>query len=336
MPTDSGLHRFEFQQPHMGTLFSLILYAPDETTARKASEAASAKIAALEKTMTDYDAESELMQLSRRPVGEPTRVSDELFDILEKAQRVAKLSDGAFDVTVGPLVRQWRRARRMGALPPPEALARARAAVGWQKLKLDARHQTVTLTVPDMQLDLGGIGKGYAADKALALLKRHGIPRALVAASGDIAVGDPPPGRRGWRVGIGSPGTDAARSDRADAVLGAPIARMLLLKNAAVSTSGDAEQFVEIGGKRYSHIVDPRTGIGLTNRIQTSIIGRWATDTDAYAKTGCVLGVERGLKLVESRTGMSVLILHADGDRISTVESSGMKRLRGLQPEAVR
>jgi len=156
--------------------------------------------------MTDYDPESELMQLCQKPFGQPVHVSDELFEVLQESQRVAELSDGAFDVTVGPVIRLWRRARRTEILPPAEALARARESVGYKKLKLDSRRKTVTLTVPNMQLDLGGIAKGYAADKALEVLKSHGINRALVAASGDIAAGDPPPGTRGWRVGVGALG----------------------------------------------------------------------------------------------------------------------------------
>jgi thiamine biosynthesis lipoprotein len=323
MLPDAQLRRFEFKQPHMGTQFTVTLYAPDEAQAREASDAASAKITALEQMMTDYDPDSELMRLSRRPVGEPTRVSEELFHILEKSQRVAELSDGAFDVTVGPVVRLWRRTRRTGILPPPEALAQARAAVGWRKLKLDPRNKTVTLTAPNMQLDLGGIAKGYAADKALDVLKHHGLTRALVAASGDIAVGDPPPGQRGWRVGVGALNNGDNK-----------LARVLLLRNAAVSTSGDTEQYVEIGGRRYSHIVDPHTGMGLADRLQVSVIARRATDTDSLATAVSVLGVERGLKLVESQTGTAVLILHADGDRISMVESSRMKQIRRAQLEA--
>ena len=188
-PGPENLQRFEFKQPHMGTLFTITLYARGELAARVGADTAFAKIAALDRMMTDYDPESELMQLSRKPVGEPVYVSDELFDILQQSQRVAELSDGAFDVTIGPGVRQWRRARRTETLPSPEALVRVREAVGWRKLKLDRRQQTVTLTVPDMQLDLGGIAKGYAADQALAVLRSQGLSRALVAASGDIAVG---------------------------------------------------------------------------------------------------------------------------------------------------
>ncbi|MCW5551476.1 MAG: FAD:protein FMN transferase [Verrucomicrobiae bacterium] len=315
-PTHAGLHRFEFQQPHMGTLFAITLYAPEANRAREAAEAAFARIAALEQMMTDYDPESELMQLCQQPVGQPVRVSDELFALLQKGQRLAALTDGAFDVTIGPVVRHWRRARRTDTLPSPEALARAQAPVGWRKLKLNARHQTVTLTVPNMQLDLGGIAKGYAADQALAVLRSHGLKRGLVAASGDIAVGDPPPGQRGWRVGVGA-------LDRGEDAL----ARNLLLRNAAVSTSGDTEQFVEIGGKRYSHIVDPRTGLGLTERLQVSIVAKHATDTDSFATAVSVLGVERGLKLVESRRGMAAFILRKSGEQTEVYESRTFKRI---------
>jgi thiamine biosynthesis lipoprotein len=312
----SALQRFVFKQPHMGTLFTITLYALDETKAREAAGDAFAKIAALDRMMTDYDPESELMQLCRKPVGKPVRVSDELFEVLTKSQRLAELSDGAFDVTIGPVVRLWRRARRTDTLPPAQMLDRARAAVGYKKLKLDARTKTITLTVPNMQLDLGGIGKGYAADKALDVLKSSGTSRALVAASGDIAAGDPPPGQPGWRVGIGM--LDGGRKE---------LARNLWLKNAAVSTSGDTEQFVEIAGKRYSHIVDPRTGLGLTDRLQVSIIARHAADTDAYGTAVSLLGLERGLALVESQPGMAAFILRKDDGRTEVFESRRFKKI---------
>jgi FAD:protein FMN transferase len=296
--------RFEFQQPHMGTLFTITLYTSSEVVARSATDAAFAKIAALDRMMTDYDPESELMKLCQHPVGEPVRVSDELIEILREAQRIAELTDGAFDVTIGPVVRLWRRARRAEALPAPEQLARARESVGWKKLKLDTRARTVTLSVPNMQLDLGGVAKGYAADQALKILRQHGISRALVAASGDIAVGDPPPAQRGWRVEIGALGN-----------IGSWSPRILFLANAAVSTSGDAEQFVEIGGQRYSHVVDPRSGIGVTGRLQVSVVARRSTQTDAFATAVSVLGVERGLALIEAQPQMAGFLVRKQGDQ---------------------
>jgi thiamine biosynthesis lipoprotein len=299
-----SLLRYQFRQPHMGTLFTITLYAPDEDVAQKGSDAAFAKIAALDRMLTDYDPDSELMQLCRRPVDEPTRVSDELFQVLQKSQQIAAVTDGAFDVTIGPLVRLWRRARRTETLPTPEQLSRARESVGWRKLKLDPRARTVTLTVPSMQLDLGGIAKGYAADKALEELRRLDLSCALVAASGDIAVGEPPPGKKAWRVEIGTSGRTNDQSPR-----------ILLLKDVAVSTSGDAEQFVEIDGKRYSHIVDPRTGAGLTEGWQVSVVAGHATETDAFATAASVLGLERGLPLIKSQPGLkAVFVRNNSGD----------------------
>jgi thiamine biosynthesis lipoprotein len=320
------LRRFDFQRPAMGTLFEITLYAPDESVARTASDAAFTRISALDAMMTDYDAESELMRLRGVPVGQTARVSEDLFEVLRASQRLAESSGGAFDVTIGPVVRQWRRARRMGELPSSAEMEKARASVGWNRLKIDERSRTVTLLEPGMQLDLGGIAKGFAADHALRVLKEHGVSRALVAASGDIAVGDAPPGKRGWRVSVGVPVVTA------DGVgtPGVPFARTLLLENAAVSTSGDAEQFVEIGGVRYSHIVDPKTGVGLTNRLQVSVVARRAAVSDPVATTVCVLGVERGLRFINSRRGLGAIILTKSPDGgWNVVESKTMEQIPG-------
>jgi FAD:protein FMN transferase len=178
----------------------------------------------------------------------------------------------------------------------------ARAAVGWQQLRLDPSRRTATLLVPNMRLDLGGIGKGYAADAAMRVLKGRGITRALVAASGDIALGDPPPGQRGWKVGIATLGT---RTNQ--------LAQTVLLHNAGISTSGDSEQFIEIGGVRYSHIVNPATGLGMTNRIQATVIGPDATTTDSFDTTLCLLGVKRGLALVDSLPRTAAVMVTKEG-----------------------
>lgn len=286
----------------MGTLFKITLYATNESAARIASDGAFARIAALDRMLTDYDPESELMCLCNQPAGEPVRVSDDLFDVLVESLRIAQVSDGAFDPTVGPVIRLWRRARRQEILPTPEQIAHARKSVGWQKLVLDPTNRTATLLESNMQLDLGGIAKGYAADKALDALKQSGVSRALVAASGDIVVGDAPPGQKGWSVSIGTPYS------------GSGFSNTFLLTNAAVSTSGDTEQFVIIGGQRYSHIVNPHTGLGLTNQLQVSVIARSATLSDAFATGVCVLGENRGLVLINSQPQMAAVIFsYRDG-----------------------
>ncbi|MBI3853543.1 MAG: FAD:protein FMN transferase [Verrucomicrobia bacterium] len=316
-PATHSLQRFEFTQPQMGSLFSITLYAPDKVTADQAAKAAFDRVAELNRIMSDYDPQSELMQLCRKPSGLPVRVSDDLFDILQQSQKFSRLSNGAFDVTVGPYVRVWRSARKRKALPSPETISALTGSIGYQKIRLDPHAKTVTLLAAGMQLDLGGIAKGYAADKALAVLRHHGITRAMAAASGDIAVGDPPPGRQGWTIGIAS--IDSSASGLTQAVL---------LKNAAVSTSGDTEQFVEIGGVRYSHIVDPATGRGLTERIGVTIIARNAMTTDALATAVSVMGAERGLRLIDSLSDVSGLIVTLDDDGKHFLESHRFKQVR--------
>jgi FAD:protein FMN transferase len=287
----------------MGTTFRIVLYAPDKATAKRAADAAFARVAELDGIMSDYKKDSELMLLCKRfatEAGEPVKVSDDLFFVLEKGEELSKRSDGAFDVTVGPVVQLWRLARRTQELPDMKELAAARAKVGYKNVKLDAKNKTVQLLTTGMQLDLGGIAKGYAADEALKLLReKFGIKQALVAAAGDIACGDPPPGADGWNVEI----APIAKSQKP---------RALKLANAAVSTSGDLEQFVEIAGVRYSHVLDPRTGLGLTGRRSVTVIAPNGTTADSMTKAVSVLPPEQALKLVEETTGAAAYIVVLD------------------------
>ncbi len=310
------LRKYQFQSSHMGTLFSATLFASNEVAAAEASEAAFARVARLEEVLSDYQADSELSLLRATPVGKPVTVSGDLFRVLQRAQRLSGLSDGAFDATVGPYVRLWRFSRKRRTLPDETELAAARAAVGYQHLVLNSRKQELTLRVPGMRLDVGGIAKGFAADEALNVLKRRGIERALVAASGDIAIGKAPPGQRGWRVAV----TGIGSSTNA-------LTRHLCLANAGISTSGDVEQFIEIGGVRYSHIVSPKTGLGLTNRIQATVISRDATTTDALATAVCIMGAERGLRMIERLPATEALVMRKDGSGESRTASRGFFRL---------
>jgi len=313
-PPAPPLQRFEFSSAHMGTRFSITLFAPEKQLAESAAEAAFQKIAQLDDILSDYKADSELLRLSDVPAGKPVQISAELFDVLEQAEKFSKLSHGAFDVTVGPVVRLWRFSRKRKVLPTKSERQSALQAVGYRKLQLNRSARTATLLVPNMRLDVGGIAKGYAADQALAVLKGKGIDRALVAASGDIALGAPPPGQRGWRVQIATmyAGTNEPP---------------LLLRNSAVSTSGDVEQSIEINGVRYSHIVDPVTGLGLTNRIQATIVGPNATTTDALATGVSVLGAERGMALINSLPRTEALIFVENHGEKRALTSHGFKKL---------
>jgi thiamine biosynthesis lipoprotein len=315
--SEPKLARYKFTETHMWTRFQVTLYASDESTAKRAARAVFRRIDELNGIMSDYDPSSELMKLCKKAGGPPVRVSADLFFVLSRAQRVAQLSDGAFDVTVGPIVRLWRQARRTKQLPDAKKLAAARALVGYTKVKLDRKKRTVQLTTKDMRLDLGGIAKGYAADAALEVLKKYGITRALVAAGGDIAAGDAPPDSRGWKVGI-APLEDPNKPPR----------RVLLLENAAVSTSGDAEQFVEIGGKRYSHIVDPRTGMGLVGRLSVTVVARRGITADSLTKVVSVLGPKRGFKIVDGEEGVAAYVVRKGAKAEETFESKRFKKLR--------
>jgi FAD:protein FMN transferase len=296
--TKPGLKRYSYAELHMGSVFRIVMYAPDEATADRAAEAAFRRVAALDEILSDYNPKSELRQLSEKPVNVPVKVSADLFKVLQISMVISKRSNGAFDVTVGPMVQQWRSSRKTRTLPTQEQITAAAAAVGYQKLRLNERKQTVTLTVPEMKLDVGGIAKGYAADAVLEILKQKGISRAMAAASGDIALGDPPPGQKGWKIGVAS--IDHPQQG---------LTREVVLRNAGISTSGDTEQYVELDGRRYSHIVDPRTGIGLTHRIGVTVIAKNATLSDGMATAVSVLGVEPGLRLVDSWPGISALLV---------------------------
>ncbi len=254
--------RFEAAEAHMGTLVRITIYAENDS----AIQPAFARIAELDQELSDYKPDSELNRVCRAAHARPVRVSGDLYRVLEAAQKLAARSGGAFDVTIGPVTHLWRE----GKLADPQTLAR----VGWRNLVL--RDHSVFLKLERMQLDLGGIAKGYAADEALKILAALGVKRALVAVSGDIAAGDAPPGKSGWTI----------RSD--------PGGRLLSLRNAAVSTSGDTEQFLESGGKRYSHIIDPKTGLGLTDRIAVTVVARRGLDADPLATAISVLGEARG------------------------------------------
>lgn len=299
------LTRFEFQQTHMGSPFSLILYTNDALTARRASDAAFARIAQLNAVLSDYDPDSELMRLCARAGSGPVTVSDDLYRCLARALEIAQASEGAFDPTINPVGRLWRRARRDGKLPDPDRLAQARQLVGYQNVRLDPARKTVELKKPGMKLDLGGIAKGFAAQEAQKVLKTQGVTRALVAAAGDIVVTDPPPGAEGWRIGIAS----------LDGPTRAP-ARVLLLKNAAISTAGDAERFVVIDGKRYGHIIDPRTGESLIRRASVTVVsteGDGAT-ADGLDTAAFVLGPDLGLPLVEKTPGAAAFYIERNAD----------------------
>jgi thiamine biosynthesis lipoprotein len=313
------LHRYESVEPYMGTLVKITVYTSDEETATKAFRSAFDRIGDLDRILSDYKPDSELNQIATTAVGQAVKVSDDLFTVLAASQELAAATDGAFDVTEGPVIRLWRDARKTSRLPDAAALNEAASRSGYRKLHLDAASHTVMLDQSGMALDVGAIGKGYAATEALKVLSSLGVRNALVAVSGDLAFSNAPPGERGWRIDV--------HPD--DPALGG-MPRVLELTNAAVSTSGNAEQHLDVGGHRYSHVINPSSGMGLVDDITVTVIAPDGLDADGLDTAVSLLGRERGLALIESRPHAAALIVQRTSDGVKVTMSSRFRELAGV------
>lgn len=296
----------------MGIQARIVLYAPNEDDAKAVARDAFGEMDRLEAILSDYRIDSEVMDLSRASGTGPRAVSKDLYDILKASVAISEASDGAFDVTMGPVVRLWRTARRDSILPSPEAIRDALSKTGWRHIHFGPPWlRTVELGVAGMQLDFGGIGKGWAADAASRILHANGAPRHLVDLGGDLVLGDAPPDKEGWTI-------EVMESDDPDHE--APV---LMLSNSAIATSGDLSQFIELDGVRYSHIVDPRTGMGLTNRLEVTVIARTGHEADALASSVSVLGPAQGLALLTEFPGAVGRITSLEDSAPRTVTSPG-------------
>ena len=295
--------RHEFVERHMGCAARIVIVHDDAEAARRAAREAFDVIARCDEALSDYRTDNAVAELARHAgSAEHVAASELLLDALARAARVTAATDGAFDVTCGPLVSLWRTARRTRELPAADAIARARALVDAHAIEIDAPH--VRLARAGMTLDFGGIGKGFAADRALARLRELGFPCALVGIEGDLALGAAAPGTAGWFV-------HAATGSGGDAEL-------LVLAECGVSTSGDAIQYVVIGGRRFSHIVDPRSGWALEHAVRATVIARDATEADAFATAFSVLGRKRALPIAAAHDLEARIVERAGGERITT------------------
>ncbi len=268
----------------MGTQFTVTLYTSDSLLAQRAYNQVSARMDTLNQIMSDYLDGSEINQLSRTSgTGKWVPASQPLFDVLCKARDIARLSGGHFDPTIGPLSQLWRRAVRQRTFPSARKRRRARRAVGYRFMEFDSTTRSIRLMHPNMRLDVGGIGQGYAVDEAAIVLQKSGIHSYLLDLGGDVLAGSPPPDRaEGWRIDVGS-GTNS-RADPADTLV-------VLLKHAAITTSGDTYRHLDIGSQRYSHIMNPRSGLGLRHFVRATVLAPEGYRADALTK---VFSVARG------------------------------------------
>ncbi len=294
--------RYEFSHRQMGTSFQIVLYANSDSIAQLGAASAFARIDSLNQILSDYLPDSELNQLAASGGSETAYpISEDLYQVLDAAQEMAHISQGAFDITVGPLVQIWRSARRKHRLPAPETIQIAMNSVGYQHIFLSPEACTAVLKKADMRLDLGGIAKGYAGDEALAVLGEYGIHSALVDGGGDIVLGDPPPGKTGWRISLERITESGERT-----------LQIAELANTAIATSGDTYRYLEVGGKRYSHILDPRNGQALTHQRKVTVIAPTGMLADAWASVLSVISVEEGERVLKDRSWLRARIIEAN------------------------
>ncbi|MEX2574850.1 MAG: FAD:protein FMN transferase [Balneolaceae bacterium] len=274
-----SLQSYSFTEEHMGTDFNILLYAADSTHASHAARAAFDRVEELDQILSTYKEGSELNRLSETAgSGDMMPLSESLFFIVCKAVQISGMTGGVFDMTTGPYIELWRIARRTGRTVPAEELQAAGRRVGYDYIETDGKTRSVRLQQEGMVLDSGGIGKGYAVDEALSVLRGFGIESALVDGGGDISAADPPPGREGWEIGFSA----------ADG--GELIQARLMIANQSVATSGDYYQFTDTGGVRYSHIIDPRTGLGVTGRNTVTLLAPDGLHADAFATAVTIMG----------------------------------------------
>ena len=294
--------KYSFSETKMGSPFNIILVTGDSLKASFLAKQCYALVDSFNHVFSDYDSTSELNRLNASSGNNFFKPSAALWDIILLSQQAYQKSKGAFDITIGPLSRFWRKARKEKIFPDNNAVLEKRKLTGFNRLQIDARARTLYLPIKGMRLDLGGIAKGYIAQQVVDFLSRQGINQALADAGGDMAMSKSPPNSKGWIIGINIPETT-------DQLL----AHKLLLASIAVATSGDVYQYFEHNGKKYSHIIDPRTGYGITSQRNVTVIAKNGTDADWLATACSILPVVSAKKLAEANHAELLITELKDG-----------------------
>ena len=296
----------------MGTWAQVIAVGPN-AVAESCAEKGFAELVRIDEAMSDFKETSELSKVNRDAFREKVPVSEELFSLLQTSVDYSGLSDGGFDVTIGPLVDLWRKAGRTNTTPTEAQLVAARAKVGYEKLILDPADRSVRFAVEGMRLDLGAIAKGYAVDRAIEILRQGGAVGGMVNLGGNIRTfGRPVGDKRNWRIGLRDP-TDPNH-----------IQLTLRLDGWAVATSGDYERFVFVEGQKVSHILDPATRRGATGLTSVTILARTGLEADALSTTVTVMGKDKGLALIERLPDTEAILIEPDKPD-EPIFSSGVK-----------
>ncbi|MHC4497815.1 MAG: FAD:protein FMN transferase [Planctomycetota bacterium] len=304
----------------MGTFARVVVVAKDSSTANGVVEAAFAELQNVDEVMSDYKSDSEISRVNRDAHKSPVKVSKATFEVLQKAIYFSELSDGAFDVTVGPLVDLWRSPAEANSVPTEAELQQARSKVGYEKLLLDANEISVRFAVDGMRLDLGGIAKGYAIDKAIEAMRKEGALGGMVDIGGDIrCFGVPTKGKTHWLIGLQDP------NKAQDWLATGETSLVLKLRDDAIATSGDYRRFVLIDSQKYSHILDTKTGRGSKGLSSVTIICKSAIDADALATAVSVMGAEKGFALIEKLPDTEAILITSQPES-KLLKTSGADR----------
>lgn len=292
-------NRFSFRRGLMGTQFTLMLYAPDSLTAHRANAAVTNRMDSLNQIMSDYLDGSEINRLSQTSGQDRwVPVSLDLFTVLQKARIIAQLSKGRFDPTIGPLSQLWRRAVRRGEFPTAKQRRRARRVVGYRLMQLDSATRSVKLLRSGMRLDVGGIGQGFAIDEAASVLRGLGLHTFLLDLGGDVLAGEGT-----WRVALDSSLT-------------------VSLRNAAITTSGDTYRHLDYQGRRYSHVMNPRSGLGLRHFVQATVLAPDGWRADALTKVFSVAGLRRSRQFLRQLPDVRLRVLENKRGRLRKWQSA--------------
>lgn len=295
------------QQPYkrtlklMGSRFDITVVANDSIQGSKYIDTAVAEITRIEKLISSWDPNSQTSEVNRNAGIKPVKVDNELFQLIERAIKISKLTDGAFDISYASMDNIWKFDGSMTKMPTEEEIAASVSKVGYQNIVLDKEHSTVFLKLEGMKIGFGAIGKGYAADKAKDLLMAKGVPSGIINASGDMNTWGKQPNGKEWKVAITNP-LDKNK-----------VFALLPIKNGAVVTSGNYEKYVNFNGKRYTHIIDPRTGYPSTGIISATVFAPKAELADALATSVFVMGIETGLDRINQLPNIECIIIDDEG-----------------------
>ena len=308
------LKRFEFSENRMGASFNLIFYHTDSAEAVVIAKECFLIVDSLNNIFSDYSSESEVGKLALQKNLTDIKVSAELFSMITRSKDAWERSGKTFDITIGALTQLWRKAKKENRFPSEAEIKAAKDLTGFKNLTINERSKTISFKKPGIRFDLGGIVPGYAAQRVIDFLKTKNINIALADASGDIVMGDAPPGKEGWTIGINLPENENEIWDK-----------KLELKNFAVSTSGDVYRYTIHNGVKYSHIIDPGTGYGVTSQRNVTIITKYGADADWLATACSILPIKKALKLAKKEHA-AILIATLDGEKIVTYKSESFDK----------